>query len=123
MGPGLFRMHARKGHRLLDSLPIKIRGYKEIAIPELDEDLGQLLDTLAIDSGMGLDFDKLVLAELLYMQEEEQFVNEINWTVNDYFLSNAYLFRLDVSSAEEQPVLMATDEKGSVPVLSEWINN
>ena len=43
--------------------------------------------------------------------------------MNDYFLSNAYLFRLDVSSAEEQPVLMATDENGSVPALSEWINN
>ena len=125
MGPGLFRMHARnlQGHRLLDSLPIKIRGYKEIAIPELDEDLVQLIDTLAIDSGMGSDFDTMVLAELLHMQEEEQFVNEINWTVNDYFLSNAYLFRLDVSSAEEQPVLMATDENGSVPALSEWINN
>jgi len=124
LGPSIFRAHARnlQGHRLLDMLSIKPRGYKEIATPFLDDDLVQLLVAMEINSGMGSDFDISVLSELLHMQEEEQFVNEINWTVNDYLLSNAYLLRLDVSSAEEQPLLMATNADGSIPSLSEWIN-
>ena len=127
MGPGLFNTHARniQGHRLLDCLPNKhnIRGFKEIATPKLKDDLEQIIDTLSIDSGMGLDFDISVLSEILHMEEEEQFINEINWTVNDYSLAHAYLFRLDVSSAEEQPLLIITNEDGSIPSLSSKTNN
>jgi len=78
---------------------------------------------LSIDSGMGLDFDISVLSEILLLEEEDQFINEINWTINDYSLAYAYLFRLDVSSAEEQPLLIVTNEDGSIPSLSTKTNN
>jgi hypothetical protein len=119
MGPGLFNTHARniQGHRLLDKLPIKIKGVKDISIP-VAEDLVEIINCLAIDSGMGTDFDLLVLSELLQMLDEEQMVQEINWTVNDYTLAHAYLFRLEDPSAEEQPLLMATTEEGKAPDMS-----
>jgi hypothetical protein len=119
MGPGLFNTHARniQGHRLLDKLPIKIKGVRDISVP-VAEDLVEIINCLAIDSGMGTDFDLLVLSELLQMLDEEQMVQEINWTVNDYTLAHAYLFRLEDPSAEEQPLLMATTGEGTAPDMS-----
>ena len=44
LGPGIFNIHMRniQGHRLLDNLPIKIIGVRDIATPDQDDLVGWL---------------------------------------------------------------------------------
>ena len=116
MGPGIFHVHMRniQGHRLLDNLPLKILGVKEIANPEFLDELIMYLDTVGSYYGDDHEGKRITLSDVLLMKEQSDTVDEIEWTMNDYSLSYGHLFKTD-TIAEEQPLLMFLNEDGSAP--------
>ena len=122
LGPGIFNIHMRniQGHRLLDNLPIKILGVRDIATPDANDLLVQYLDKMGADFGKDRSGLRIQLSDVLQLQEEKELVDDILWTINDYTLSYCHLLCL-TESVQDQPLLMVVNEDSAFPSSSQWV--